>query len=361
MSAREPKPEPLEFVDDFDSDVGLDELSQQESTVNLEVGGVNPPGSVDATQEDGEDAIQESRKRTILSREAYDAYVAEITTKREVLEDPNASTEVLADTIAQLDKLYSSFVNRTANTRIIEADQHAFRRTAEAILERMKNKSRGVPGELTPEVFIKKLAESANSPGAMRLDVMGAYFLRHSRMVTLPPPAPSLDTAARRQAAPRRVINSKPTEEVKTAAEVDEEEFSVEKMQNAIQQNIVQYVIEDENANNYDPISLYELCYNCHSFVLTLENFFFVSVLVKEQRLWLGADEHGMPVVGSVVNRAKYLETHSNDVCGPRFDLTDNAPKERYQFNWNFNQELYSVLQEVYEKEDPLIPRELYS
>ena len=337
--------------------VAQDEVEPHSEIPTSDVRVVDVSEAVDH-EEVEEKRLRLGRKRSLQSRVEYEKYVADINKNRDILENPFANVEVFNSTISQLDRLYEQFVDRTTNTRIIETDQHAFRRTADHILERMKKQSRGVPGEITFDSFVDNLADDSENKGIVHLEMLGAYYNRYNHLAFFPSLLPSLDYAGRRQVNRKRLPSDRPTTAAVTATEDHEKLDTAERLQGLINQDILNTLSQDEVENNYEPLSIYELCYDKTSFVNTLENFFCVSTLIKENKLWLGANNRNLPVVGTVENRKAYLDLHPNNWVGPKSDLSKNDESSgKAQFNWNFNEELYALMRKLYGEEPPMIYR----
>lgn len=281
-------------------------------------------------------------------------------------------TELLNESFTQLDQLFEQNVSGKANTSLITLDQSAFREIVEIATERLKKQARSIPGEITAETFVGAVANlRPNSTRSEVLGKIGLWFNRASNAVSLPAFMPTLsEVNPSTNRAPSGPRGSRPTGPPEEAGAADGTDFQTHKLQKRLQGLILDTVSDFETSHEYEPVQLHRLCFDKASFVHTLENLFVTGTLLRTQLLWLGASDGMLPVVGTVENRARYLQKfiladgdEPTGYSGPDYRAQFSPEAEQTtglkQFNLNLTYELYEELQRCFGSKETLVDRSL--
>lgn len=336
---------------------------------------------------------------TVRTREDYNALDKQVERERSGVTDEGAVNydELLED----LDGLYNERVANTQSTTMVERDQETFKMVNSAVYDSLNARARNSVGRITTQMLVNGIWKRRaiervlmEEPGIDRnnapdqdafeeqirkrarhsnLEEMGNMLYRGSSLLLGEPWTPFSPTLGGDPVERRVPANRGPREQEPTSANQERPETGAInegledtsdqrqlKLQNLVIHTVKEYEAKQKAEKTNKPLLIHRLCYD-FNLSKCIENFFMVSILVKECKLKLDACQ-GLPVVSSVPENAEEEVQVRNGASNTDQDKnndtrrTESSPALRQQMNISLDQQLHERMRRLFH--EPMIVRE---
>lgn len=334
---------------------------------------------------------------TVRTREDYNALDRLVERERSGITGEDAVN--YDDLLENLDGLYNERVANTESTTMVERDQETFKVVNSAVYDNLNERSRNSVGRITTQMLVNGIyrkrraiervlmeeeAEQAREDGENQdnfeeqirirahhqtFNDIGDLLYRGSLLLLGEPWTPFSPSMGgdpvERRAPTRGTIEREPTATNQDRPETGALNQGLEdtsdqrqlRLQNLIIDTVKAYEADQKEKGTNKPLLIYRLCYD-FNLSRCIENFFIVSILVKECKLKIDAYE-GLPVVSSVPEPEDggpeganaNTETDTNNI-----NRAETAPSSRQQMNISLDQHLHEQMRRLFK--EPMILRD---